>query len=623
MKRIISFMLCLCLACAAPVMTIYAAQETTPSGLRFEEIGSKMEAKAESNKDYYASFATAVFCGDEVLYEKHFGYIDRENRVLADENCVYEWGSVSKLFVWVSVLQLYEQGKIDLNEDIRDYLPEDFFKKLKYDEPITMLHLMNHNAGWEETTLPIETENEEDILSLEEALRKTEPAQTFRPGEITAYSNWGTALAGYIVERISGMEYAEYVRENILLPLEMEETSVRADYRDNEWVRASREKEKSYLMAGNKQEGLITEEDLGTGIRYIQIYPAGAVISTLSDMTRFAQAFVNEDCPLFKSRETLEFMLSASDFYGDSKIPKNCHGLWCAEYAVSAMGHAGNTTGGSANLVFDKESKIGVVVMTNQQAESLFCYGIPEMIFGRIDENPIYENAVITSKKDVSGDYVMSRGYFEGALKIHPGLSYAPIRASEEKGVFTLLDEPAMIQFGDNLYRMTGSNDIVYATTTPEGKNVLECSTMTMLLDEKVAAESSAVTVFAGIVVAGVILLLVMCAGKVLNIGEKMPAAKWILTGVIAVLLIGLPVFAIKIDATMSLVLVQRLRAIFGCSTILCLMVCLLSAGAALKVVVKEKGMKATKRLKYLLYALCHLYVIGFVMYFRLFYFLL
>ncbi len=618
MKRILAFLLCVVFLCTMPTVSASAAEGMTPVGVEWKDAQMLLEHTVESNKGYYASFATAVFQGEEVLYEKYFGYIDRENQIPADESNVYEWGSVSKLLVWVSVLQLYEQGKIDLEADIRDYLPEDFFRKLKYDEPITMLHLMNHNAGWEETSLPIETEEEEDILPLEEALRKLEPAQTFRPGEITAYSNWGTALAGYIVERISGMEYAEYVRKNILTPLGMEQTAVRADYRDNEWVRVQREKQKSYLIVGDKNMGLITDEDLGSGIRYIQLYPAGAVTGTLADLTKFGQAFVSADCPLFEKQETLEFMLSASDFYGDSDIPKNCHGLWCTEYAVRTLGHAGNTTGGSANLVFHKESKTGVVVVSNQQAESLFCYGIPSVIFGPMERGSFFRDATITTEMDLSGDYVMSRGYFEGSRKIVPCLTYAPIQASEEKGVFTQLGEPALEQFGDNLYRIVGSNEFVYATTTSDGELVLESAMMTLLRDEAVEGESSAVTVFAAIAVAGVILLLAMLVIKLLMPEVKVPAAKWIVAGAIAIVLLGIYVFALAIDTT-SLVLIQVLNVVVGCAVMICLAVCLLSAGAAFKTAVLEKGMKLKSRLLYVAYAFVLVYVIGFAVYFRLF----
>lgn len=79
-------------------------------------------------------------------------------------------------------MQLWEEGKIDLEADVTVYLPEGFFTKLKYDEPITMINLMNHNAGFEDIVFEMCAENESSILSLEEALKLTEPNQIYKPG---------------------------------------------------------------------------------------------------------------------------------------------------------------------------------------------------------------------------------------------------------------------------------------------------------------------------------------------------------------------------------------------------------------------------------------------------------
>ncbi len=119
MKKILSAILSAAMACAMLCTPVQAAENTTPSGIAFDNIGTEIEAFAEENKDSYASFATAVFNGDEVLYSKHFGYIDRENKIVADENSVYEWGSISKMFIWVSVMQLHEQGSLTLTQTFR------------------------------------------------------------------------------------------------------------------------------------------------------------------------------------------------------------------------------------------------------------------------------------------------------------------------------------------------------------------------------------------------------------------------------------------------------------------------------------------------------------------------
>lgn len=121
----------------------------------------------------------------------------------------------AKTMIWVSALQLYEQGKLDLEADIRTYLPDGFLTKLKYDDPITMIDLMNHRGGWQEALYTIQVTDESDIMPLGEALKYSEPPQVFRPGEVEAYSNWGAALAGYIIECVSGMDYGEYLHKNI------------------------------------------------------------------------------------------------------------------------------------------------------------------------------------------------------------------------------------------------------------------------------------------------------------------------------------------------------------------------------------------------------------------------
>ena len=231
----------------------YADENTEvvlPSGKSISFLES--ELRDYSNMEFsgdepsFASAAVGVFQGGEILYTGYFGETDIKNHIPADENSVYEWGSISKTFTWVSVMQLWEQGKIDLEKDIREYLPKGFFNHLSYDEPITMLNLMNHTGGWQESTVPIFTSDENNVLSLKDSLQNAEPVQVFKPGEIQAYSNYGAALAGYIVECISGMDYCEYVHKNILDVLEMNHTAVNPTHSDNEFVYEQRKKTRAY-----------------------------------------------------------------------------------------------------------------------------------------------------------------------------------------------------------------------------------------------------------------------------------------------------------------------------------------------------------------------------------------
>ena len=609
---ILSAVTLFCMLCTP----VAAAGHITPSGVSYKNIGTEIESLAKENEGNYASFGTAVFSGDEVLYSKHFGYVDRKNGIIADESAVYEWGSISKMLVWVSVMQLYEQDKLDLNTDIQTYLPEGFFKKLKYDEPITMLNLMNHNAGWQETSTTIEVDDEEDIISLEEALKKTEPAQVFKPGEITAYSNWGAALAGYIVECISGMDYAEYLHKNVLEPLGMEHTSVSADYRDNKWVRDQREKTRSYLIMNFPEMGIVKDEDLGTAMSFILLYPSGSVTGTLADMTKFAQAFISDECHLFEKQETLDLMLSASDFYGDTDIPRNCHGLWCTEYAVTTMGHGGNTNAGSANLVFDKKSKTGIVVLTNQQNEGVFCYKLPTLIFGSFEDNPISKNGNITERNDISGAYTETRSFFTGPLKIGSILSYQPLEASENPDVYTSSGVTAMERFSDNFFRIPDSDMFYHSSVTKDGQTILENSTQTLLCDNKVKYKFSAVVIYAAISVVILILLAVKGIKKLLKKYRPVTAGKAVLTGQLAGLVSAVSLF-VMLSAEISLALVVIISIIEA----VCALICVVSAVFILKGMITDKSMKPSCCIKYICSILCNIFFFGFIVYFELFQF--
>lgn len=173
---------------------------------------------------------------------------------------------------------------------------------------------MNHKAGFQDTYF-IQTPNASDIKSLEEALQTRQPKQVYEPGEHTAYSNWSAALAAYIVQRISGMDYVDYVHKNIFEPLNMKHSSISPIYADNDWVRSERLKLKCY-----DTEGEIID---GVGMYYIHLYPAGSAAGTINDLKTFAQAIMPNEknpSPLFKKQSTLEEIYKATSFYGCTKF---------------------------------------------------------------------------------------------------------------------------------------------------------------------------------------------------------------------------------------------------------------------------------------------------------------
>lgn len=402
-KVLVFFML---ISIISQITIVKAAAKTLPSGLNYSELTRKIEDYVNKHSDTTCGMNVIVYDSDETIYENSFGYVDKEAKLKSELDSVYEWGSISKLFIWVSVMQLYEQDKIDLTEDIKNYLPDDFLKNLSFEKPITMLDLMNHKAGFQDTYF-IQTPNASDIKSLEEALQTRQPKQVYEPGEHTAYSNWSAALAAYIVQRISGMDYVDYVHKNIFEPLNMKHSSISPIYADNDWVRSERLKLKCY-----DTEGEIID---GVGMYYIHLYPAGSAAGTINDLKTFAQAIMPNEknpSPLFKKQSTLEEIYKATSFYGSTKIPKNYHGFFASEYGVETIGHGGNTFGCSSMLQFDPKSGVGMVVMTNQAHETIYNYEMYELIYGKFTDSKLAQ----IKRKVPKGLILNTRGILKGPL---------------------------------------------------------------------------------------------------------------------------------------------------------------------------------------------------------------
>ena len=404
----------------SPACSAKAADKMLPSGLAYGDLPAAIEAYVSNHEKTTCGLNVIVYDRDETIYENSFGYANKESNLLSNANTVYEWGSISKLMVWVSVMQLYEEGKLDLKADIQNYLPEGFLTNLRFDKPITMIDLMNHQAGFQDTYF-IQTADIFELTSLEEALRTRQPKQVYAPGEHTAYSNWGAALAAYIVQRISGTDYVSYVHEHILEPLHMEHTSIGPDYGDNQWVRDQRMKLKCYDSDG--------EPIGGAGLYYILLYPAGSAAGTVGDLAKFARALTPDEkhpSPLFKKQATLKEMETPTGFYGSTDVEKNLHGLFASYYGIETLGHGGNTFGCSSMLQFDPVSGVGMVLMTNQAHETIYNYDMYELVYGKFADSTLAR-----MKREVpKGLLFNTRGIIEGPLSFLGAMSV--ITYSEE-----------------------------------------------------------------------------------------------------------------------------------------------------------------------------------------------
>lgn len=241
-----------------------------------------------------------------VVFSKGYGYADIEKQIpIEPDSTVFEWGSITKTFVWVSVMQQVEAGHIDLSQDIHAYLPEGFLKNLCFDAPVTMLHLMNHTAGFSEQLFDLRYQEDDVEQTLEHVLFVHQPKQVFEPGTISAYSNWGAALAALIVERVSGQDFADYVGEHILSPLSMNRTAMRPQWNDRPLL--VEKKATGYSFLGI--DGVFRVEDW---MRF-KMYPAGSVNGTALDLLKYVCELAKEGLKpslLFQTQETKSTMFS-------------------------------------------------------------------------------------------------------------------------------------------------------------------------------------------------------------------------------------------------------------------------------------------------------------------------
>ncbi|WP_066803127.1 serine hydrolase domain-containing protein [Sphingomonas asaccharolytica] len=215
----------------------------------------------------------------KVLTERGFGYADVARRVPVDpQRTLFRPGSVSKLFTWTAVMQLVEQHKLDLDRDVNAYLD---FKIPPFEgKPVTLRNLMTHTGGFAETSKNVMFYDASRLQPLGVYLKEMLPARITAPGLTPAYSNYGCALAGYIVERASGESFDAYVERRIFAPLGMRNSTFRQPL-------PARFKAAMSLTYPSGSVPPTPYELVGPA-------PAGALASTGDDMGRFMIAHLQD-----------------------------------------------------------------------------------------------------------------------------------------------------------------------------------------------------------------------------------------------------------------------------------------------------------------------------------------
>jgi len=300
-----------------------------------------------------AGAVVVVVRDGQVLTEKGYGFADMKARRKVDpQTTLFRPGSISKLFTWTAVMQLLELGRLDLDGDINAYL--DFMIPPRDGQPITLRNLMTHTAGFEEHAKGTLMTSPERLPTLGGFVKASLPARVYPPGEVPAYSNYGSALAGYVVERISGEPFDDYVDHHILGPLGMTNSTFRQPLPE--------------AMKPNLAEGYSLASEPPRSFEFIGPGPAGSLTTTGIDMGRFMIAHLQNgrygDARILQ--EATAEQMHAPQKQLNPPLPPMALGFYHEDRnGHRIIGHGGDTVAFHSDLHLLLDDNVGLFISMN------------------------------------------------------------------------------------------------------------------------------------------------------------------------------------------------------------------------------------------------------------------
>ena len=328
------------------------------------ELGTFLdELMGRQMEEYHIAGATISVVKDgKLFYAKGYGYADIENGILVDpEQTGFRIGSVTKLFTWTAVMQLAEQGKLDLDADINTYL--DFRIPETYPEPITLKHLLTHTPGFEDRFFEVLASDADGQVPVRDWLISHMPARVRPPGIIAAYSNYGTSLAGYIVAQVSGQPYEQYIQENILNPLGMVHSTAQSPMPPDLRPQAS--------VGYTYEDGAF--QAFPDYLGQPAFVPAAAISASATDMARFMIAHLQDgrysDANIPEARilnEATAQQMHSTLYTPDPRLLGTAYGFFdFSDNGQRAIGHSGESRPVNTLLLLLPDQNLGVFVSYN------------------------------------------------------------------------------------------------------------------------------------------------------------------------------------------------------------------------------------------------------------------
>jgi len=418
-----------------------------------------------------AGVVVVVVKDGTVLLQKGYGYANVAKKIRMDpEQSMVRIGSTSKLFTWTAVMQLVEQGRLDLDRDVNDYL--DFKIPREFGKPITLRDLMNHRAGFEEGLKDILRTDPQGLPSTESYLKEHPRPMLFPPGEVPAYSNYGASLAGYIVQRVSGEPFERYIDLHILLPLAIAHTSFDQPLPER--------------FANAAAKGYQTASGPPSAYEQIVTRPAGSATTTGADMARFMIAHLSPgpggDATILRP-ETVQHMHSPSE----DALPgfaTMAHGFFReTRNGRVVIGHGGDTVVFHAELDLLPSEQTGIFYSFNSRGREDAVYGARmALLDGFMDR---YFPASADAQR-IAGRYESSRRVEHGFLSTFYLLQQSVISANPDGTISAPgFLEPAPVTFREiapQVWRQLGDRRQLALQTIGGVKTVVDSEDPTSVL---------------------------------------------------------------------------------------------------------------------------------------------
>jgi CubicO group peptidase (beta-lactamase class C family) len=322
---------------------------------------------AELARRPVGSVTAGVVAGKDLIWSKSYGEADMEKKTAADTDTVYRIGSITKMFTALMLEQLVEAGKVRLSDPVEKYFPEVNTVLGRYPNapPITLVQLATHTSGLGREPDNTETYLKGQVADWEKTLIAALPHTHYilEPGTRFAYSNIGYAILGAALSRAAGESYVEYVSKHIFQPLGMTHTALERN------PQMMAHLSKGYQVTGPTQvdsEMAQREHETGRGYKV----PNGAIYTTVGDLAHFTSFLLGQ------GPESVLKKASLMGFQEQSAVPANID--LSQGYGIGfqverrenyvAFGHGGAVAGYTAELMMNRKTGVGVIVLSNGAA---------------------------------------------------------------------------------------------------------------------------------------------------------------------------------------------------------------------------------------------------------------